>query len=374
MAHELEKQLQIFDITLSHITDFAYIFDREGRFVYANRPLLELWGMSLDQVKGKNFFDLNYPPDLAIRLHKQIQGVIETKSTIRDETLYLSPTGVEGVYEYIFSPVFGQGGEVEVVAGSTRNITDRKMVQEELERRVRERTAELTATNNQLETVVYSIAHDLRAPLRSMQGFAQVLLDDYALNWGEEPQMYARRIIRAAETMDALTLGLLNYDRTFRSELKLEAVNLEFAWNVAIKQNEEQITRKQAQIETAAVLPKVLAHGATLAQVLSNLLDNSLKFSKPGARPQIRFWTTDKGPCIRIWIADEGIGIASEYHERIFRVFERLNGSSYEGMGIGLSLVRKGVERMQGKIGVESQLNEGARFWLEFPKIKSTAS
>ena len=125
----LERQSNVFNTTLSAITDFAYIFDREGRFIYANQPLLDLWGLKLDEAVGKNFFDLQYPDDLALRLQQQIQQVFDTGQPLRDETPYTSPSGADGFYEYIFTPVFAADGTVELVAGSTRDYTERRRVE-----------------------------------------------------------------------------------------------------------------------------------------------------------------------------------------------------------------------------------------------------
>jgi len=126
LAAERERQARVFETVLSHIADFAYAFDRDGRFTYVNKPLLDLWGLTLEQAVGKNFFELNYPPELARRLQRQIQQVIDTKQGLSDETPYTSPTGVSGYYEYIFSPVFAPDGSVELVAGSTRDVTERR--------------------------------------------------------------------------------------------------------------------------------------------------------------------------------------------------------------------------------------------------------
>ncbi|MEP6706879.1 MAG: PAS domain S-box protein, partial [Pyrinomonadaceae bacterium] len=138
LTSQIERQARVFNTTLSSITDFAYIFDREGRFLYANQALLDLWGLTLDEAMGKNFFDLQYPDDLASRLQQQIQQVFDTRRGLRDETPYTSPTGAGGYYEYIFSPVFAADGTVEVVAGSTRDISERIRVETAL-RESRER-------------------------------------------------------------------------------------------------------------------------------------------------------------------------------------------------------------------------------------------
>ncbi len=126
LSEQLERQARVFETTLSSITDFAYIFDLEGRFLYANKALLDLWGLKLHEAVGKTFFELQYPAELAGKLHRQIQQVIDTRERVSDETAYTSPSGVRGYYEYIFSPVLGADGCVESVAGCTRVITERK--------------------------------------------------------------------------------------------------------------------------------------------------------------------------------------------------------------------------------------------------------
>jgi PAS domain S-box-containing protein len=162
LRFRLEQQARILDITLSSISDFAYIFDREGRFIFVNQALLKLWGLKLEDAVGKNFYDLKYPDELAARLQQQIQTVFETSEGLTDETEYTSPTGVVGYYEYIFRPVFDREGRVELVAGSTRNITERKRTEadlrqsqerlremaESLESQVQVRTRELEIRNN----------------------------------------------------------------------------------------------------------------------------------------------------------------------------------------------------------------------------------
>jgi signal transduction histidine kinase len=115
-------------------------------------------------------------------------------------------------------------------------------------------------------------------------------------------------------------------------------------------------------------LPSVLGHHATLVQIIANLLTNAIKFVSPGVPPQVRLWSEKRAPCVRLWVKDNGIGIAPEYQERIFGVFERLHGGeTYPGTGIGLAIVRKGVARLGGRVGVESAPGQGSTFWVEFP-------
>ncbi len=160
LRFRLDQQSRILDITLSHISDFAYIFDRDGRFVFVNQALLDLWGLKLEDAVGKNFFDLKYPDELAARLQRQIQKVFDTKEGLTDQTEYTSQTGAGGYYEYIFRPVFDRTGEVELVAGSTRDITEHKRAELELrearmglEKMVNERTVEVSLANESLRNL-----------------------------------------------------------------------------------------------------------------------------------------------------------------------------------------------------------------------------
>jgi PAS domain S-box-containing protein len=158
LLDEQKRQSRIFDTALSAITDFAYIFDLNGRFLYVNKALLDLWGLTLDQAIGKNFFDLQYPDALATRLQQQIQQVIDTRQGLTDETPYTSPTGAGGFYEYIFSPVFAIDGSVEVVAGSTRDVTARKRAADELRRR----TAQFETLLNEAPLGVFVVDAEFR--------------------------------------------------------------------------------------------------------------------------------------------------------------------------------------------------------------------
>jgi PAS domain S-box-containing protein len=249
-----------------------------------------------------------------------------------------------------------------------RDDTEKRQAEEKLERTVAERTADLRETNEQLEAFVYSIAHDLRAPLRSMGGFSQLLLDDHAANLNQTGQQLLKRIHAASEFMDKLLVDLLAYGRTARAELELSPVDVHRAWDIALLQCAAQIEQSKACVETAQPLPTVRAHETTLGQILANLLNNALKFVAPGVQPRVIFRAEQEASFVRLWLEDNGIGISTEQHERIFRVFERLHGSRYSGTGIGLSIVRKGVERMGGAVGLVSAPGNGTRFWIELPK------
>lgn len=159
LSSRIEAQARLFNITLSNISDFAFTLDRTGRFIYANQPQLDVWRLTLEQAIGKTFFDLRYPAEAATRLQQQVQLVIDTKACVRDETCYQNDRGVEDYYEYIFNPVLASDGSVEMVAGSTRIITERKRSEAvtESQRRVLQRMAEDAPLGEVLESLVRTV-------------------------------------------------------------------------------------------------------------------------------------------------------------------------------------------------------------------------
>jgi len=248
-----------------------------------------------------------------------------------------------------------------------REIAERKRAEEEIERRAEE----VGAVNKELEAFSYSVSHDLRAPLRAMQGFAQALNEDFADRLGPVAQDYTRRIVAAACRMDTLIQDLLAYSRLSRAQMLLQPLDLRSVMAQIRTHTEGEFRDREAVVEVAIpeAFPHVMAHPTTLVQVVTNLLTNAVKFVGPGVRPHVRVWAEERDEWGRLWVEDNGIGIAQEHQDRIFRVFERLHGSEmYPGTGIGLAIVAKGTERMGGRAGVESTPGKGSKFWIELPK------
>jgi len=238
----------------------------------------------------------------------------------------------------------------------------------ELERVVAERTAELAATNQQLEAFVYSIAHDLRAPLRSMQGFAQLLVEEAAAGLSETARDCANRVNKSAQFMDSLLGDLLAFSRVSQQLVELTSVNLETVVKSVSSRLQKDIHEKNARVKSSGPWPAVLAHEPTLIQVLFNLVSNALKFVAPDVSPLVHLRAEERGGFIRVWVEDNGIGIAPDHQDQVFHVFTRLQGEKFQGTGIGLAIVQKGIERMGGRVGVESVPGRGCRFWFELRK------
>jgi signal transduction histidine kinase len=237
-----------------------------------------------------------------------------------------------------------------------------------LEGLVIERTSALTTTNEQLEAFVYSIAHDLRAPLRAIQGFSELLVEEAGETLNTVGKRYAARISKSAQFMDALLRDLLAFSRISQQHVILSSVNLQSVVAAMLTGLQANIEENNATVESTGPWPEVLAHEPTLVQVLVNLISNALKFVEPGVSPRVRLRAEQRAEFIRVWVEDNGIGIAPEYQEQIFGVFTRLNAEQYRGTGIGLAIVQKGVERMGGQVGVESAPQQGSRFWFELRK------
>lgn len=243
---------------------------------------------------------------------------------------------------------------------------------EELENKVSERTAELRQTVAELETFSYSISHDLRAPLRAMQSFSMILAEEYAPKLGPEGQEHLRRITTAAERMDRLIRDVLNYSRIIRTEAPLVPVNAEKLLR-DILDSHPGFQAPAAQIVLDGPFPLVMGNEAVLTQCISNLLGNAVKFVAPGVTPHVRVWSElVSGGSARLYLKDNGVGIANELHEKIFGMFER-GSNNYEGTGIGLAIVKRGVERMGGTVGLKSKPGAGSTFWIELKLAQQNA-
>ena len=236
----------------------------------------------------------------------------------------------------------------------------------ELERRVAERTADLEETTRHLNTFCYTVAHDLRAPLRSQRGYANIISEEFSHLLGQIGCDYLAKISTAADKLDKLIGDLLAYASLRRQDLKLDSLELARVLDAVLLDLSEQLAATRAKVTKENLAFRVQAQETSLALVISNLLSNALKYVTPGQTPHLVLKAEPREPFVRLWVEDSGIGIAPEYHEKIFGVFERLHDrQTYSGTGIGLAIVRSATERMGGRCGVESSLGAGSRFWVE---------
>jgi signal transduction histidine kinase len=276
----------------------------------------------------------------------------------------------------------GPGGKIIGASKIARDITEDKRTEralaetremlrqhaETLERRVRERTAELQETIRSLDSFCYSIAHDLRAPLRAMSGFSTELIEQYGPQLDDTGKEYIGRIRASAGRMDRLICDLLELGRLGTVELPAEPVQLEELVTRALAPLEEELKAKRAEVRCKKPLLPIRGSSVMLEQVLTNIFGNAVKFVARNQTPQIDVWCEARGAMVRVCIQDNGIGMKPEHLKKLFQPFSRLvNGADYPGTGIGLAIVRKGIERMGGCVGVDSQPGKGSCFWIELP-------
>ena len=226
---------------------------------------------------------------------------------------------------------------------------------------------ELREANEQLETFSYSVSHDLRAPLRSLQGFSEVLLEDYADKLDEEARTYLERIKSATIQMEQLTRDLLQYCRITREDMTPQPIALDSLLKDVMSMNNFALPAR-GELIVREKLDPVLANPTLLGQCLSNLLNNAFKFANPDMPPRVEVWTERQDGQVRIQVKDNGIGIDPAHHQKVFGIFERVgNVKDHQGTGIGLAIVARAVQRMGGHCGVESKLGAGSRFWIQLP-------
>ena len=238
-------------------------------------------------------------------------------------------------------------------------------------KKLRQLTEELQARNQQLESFTYSVAHDLRAPLRAIQGLSQALIERDIAGMDEQAKDFLNRIRLSSHRMDALIMDLLVYTRQQLVELVIEPIEMSELVTSALNYLDLEIMQRKASISVENVEFQVMAHKESLSQALINLLSNALKFVPEGIRPDIRIQSIVQEHMLQVSVQDNGIGIDPKYRDKIFRIFQRLPSTEHiEGTGLGLAIVKTAIERMGGKVGVESTSGQGSTFWFTIPLAK----
>jgi signal transduction histidine kinase len=239
-----------------------------------------------------------------------------------------------------------------------------------LEERVAERTRELQRAYEELEGFAYAVAHDLKAPLRAIDGFGHLLAEAVSERDDPRSRSYVERIRRSAIKMAVLIEDLLAYSRIERRTLVEEPIDLDALITTQVAEHAQEIERRGADVRIGVSALRIRADREALAVVLQNLLQNALKFTASKPEPRIDIQSSVANGVVRIVMTDNGIGFDMQYHDQIFKLFHRLHrDDQYEGTGIGLALVRKALERMNGRVQAHSQEGHGATFSIELPYL-----
>lgn len=239
----------------------------------------------------------------------------------------------------------------------------------ELEQRVEERTAALAAKTKELETFSYSVAHDLKAPLRGIDGYSRLLLEEHLEKLDEEGRAFLHTIRASTERMNQLIDDLLAYSRLERRALTAGSIELHSFIETLVEEKRLELEDRRIRLSMNVNGGSVIADADSLAQALRNYLDNAIKFAREAPEPQIEIGAEEMERACRLWVRDNGVGFDMKYHDRIFEIFQRLHRlEDYPGTGVGLAIVRKAMERMGGRAWAESAVGQGATFYLEIPK------
>jgi PAS domain S-box-containing protein len=378
---QAEEELRQFQARKAAILEAAVdaiiTIDHEGKIQAWNRAAEEMFGYKREEVINREMAELIIPPDLRTA---QRQGLIQYVSgrqpglgSRRYESRAMRKDGSEFPVEIALARIPLEG--FPMFTGFVRDITERKKSEEEirgwnaeLERRVRERTVQLESANKELEAFSYSVSHDLRAPVRHIEGFVQVLEPMMRGQLSDEAANVFKMISQSTRQMNRLIEGLLAFSRMSRAEMAFTAVD----FGVLVGEARHELQGQAQGREIAWVipsLPTLRGDPITLRQVFINLVSNALKYTSTRPKARIEISARDAGHETIVCVRDNGVGFEPQYIDRLFGVFQRLHpATQFEGTGIGLAIVRRIIARHGGKTWAEGERDKGAAFYFSLPK------
>jgi PAS domain S-box-containing protein len=357
-----EERRQVFE----RITDAFVALDRDWVYTFVNSKAAQIFGRTPETLVGKHIwtefpeaigqkFDLMYRKCMSEQQPAFLEEYYPPYDKWFENRIYPSPEGLT-IYFH--------------------DITERKLAEQQihllnegLEKRVRLRTRKLEAANKELEAFSYSVSHDLRAPLRAVTGFAQIVQRRYRAALPDEGQRYLDNIVTASERMARLIDDLLEYSRLGRKALRFGPVPLAEVMGHLRQDFAPRLAEEGGELVIAADMPEVRGEATLLGRLFSNLVDNALAYRKPGEPAKVRIDWQAAGERVEVRVSDQGIGIPPEHHAKIFDVFQRLHGEDeVAGTGIGLAVVKKVADLLDGEVRVESEPGKGSTFAVTLPR------
>jgi PAS domain S-box-containing protein len=361
---------------LDNVLDAVYLLEvtGDGRFrtIEVNPALERLTGVPREQSVGKTQEEA-VPEDVARIVNAKYRHCVEAGYPVEEEVELELPSG-KRYFHSTMIPARNEKGEVYRIVGISRDVTERKKAEEEikalnrdLEQRVIARTADLDAANKELEAFSFSVSHDLRTPLRAIDGFSQILLEDYEDKLDAEGKRLLNVVRDNTHRMGALIDDILKFSRAGRTELSFVEIDMEALAGEVYAELQSALVTGNLQLEIEAI-PSAQGDRAMMRQVFANLLSNAIKFSRTRETPRIKVGFFIEGGEVVYYVRDNGVGFDMQYAGKLFGVFQRLHGvDEFEGTGIGLAIVKRVITRHGGRVWAEGKVGAGATVYFSLP-------
>ena len=349
--------------------------DQEGTFVQINDTELTWLGYARDEVVGRMKFSDIITAD-SLELHQKIFPQFKERGWARDlEYELVRKDGTIMPVSLSATAVRDEAGHYLMSRSTLFDITERKRAEaeirklnEELEQRVKERTAELELANRELEAFSYSVSHDLKAPVRAIEGFSRILMRKYSATLESEPLRMLNVIESNTRRMSQLIDDLLTFSRTSRKKVRKAEINLYSMTTKAFEQLRHQTPERVLQLNIGE-LPPAMGDPSLIEQVMVNLLANAIKFTRSRKIAVIEVGGRTEGKETIYYVKDNGTGFDAQYAQKLYEVFQRLHSyDEYEGSGVGLAIVKSIIQRHNGRVWAEGKLDQGATFYFTLPK------
>jgi PAS domain S-box-containing protein len=342
-----------------NIPDVVTRYDKDLHYIFANTAAGQAAGISTEAFIGKTNLELGMDPEQVEFWMKHVRNVFTTGKPDTMEFQWQAPDGLK-YQQTIITPEFDSDGSVKTVLCITHNLTELKRTEESLRRY----TSELETANKELESFSYSVSHDLRAPLRTLDGFSEMMLEEYGDRLDEDGKDYLNRIRKASQTMSELIDAILNLSRISRAEMHRDQVDLSDLARSILEGLKQSQPERRAEI---IIAPELRVNGdlALLRVALNNLLENAWKYTRKCPQTRIELGKIEEKGEKFYFIKDNGIGFDMKYQDKLFQPFQRLHTSNeYPGTGIGLATVQRVIHRHNGRIWAESEVGKGSTFYF----------